>query len=553
MMNIAKAVVLAIFCSSSLAIVAQTTKDEAIKKTLNERYESAEADLNELIAREPNNAELYHAAGDNYLYWGEMDKAEAMYRKGMEVAATNPLNYAGLGRVAWIRGDALVNTTQFAKAVEIMGARSNKVPKPIQQLTYLKMAEVYLQHENKNLEKALEYINNALNLDENNPEVYVQLGEYYSERDGINLTNALMQYNRALEKNPKYTRALLRKGVVHVKIAAWDDGLNYFNEIIAIDPTFAPVYREKAELLYKAGRYTQAVEAYAKYLELNNSCRVQQRYASFIFLTKDYKKAGEELEKAMQCNSSSPYLYRLLGYTYFESGDYTRSQEYLDKFMEMAKANGKPKIDGYDLGYQGKLLAKAGQDSLALLKINEAISADSNYVDGYGELAAIYQKQKKYDMAAAHYQKKIEKNKEPVLLDYYYLGTNRYYNKEFKAADDAFAMCEKKYPDATFWRGRCNNRMELDYEHPVGLGKPFFENYITRIGKEAKAIESNKKFLTEAYSYLGFQYFATGNYNCSKAAYYKVLEMDAAHVNATKALTDSLMVIAIPDSCALLP
>ncbi len=543
---------IACMCAFSYSSVAQTTKEDAIRKTLNERYESAEADLTELIAREPANGDLYHAAGDNYLYWGEIEKAEAMYRKGIEAAALNPSNYAGLGRVAWMNKNEAVNTAQFAKAVEIMTTRSNKIAKPLQQLTYLKMAEVYMQSEKKNIEKALEYINTALNLNPENPEVYIQLGDYYSERDGVNLSNAIMQYNKALEKDPKYTRALLRKGVLYVKIKAWDDGLNYYNEAITVDPTYAPAYREKAELLYQAVRYPDAIAAYAKYLELNNSCRVQQRYASFIFLTKDYKRALTELEKALPCNKENIILYRLLGYAYYETGDYAKSTEYLDKFIAMAKANGKITVIGSDYGYKGKLYAKAGQDSLAIMTIQQAIDTDPTYVDGYGEIAAIYQKQKKYDKAAEYFQMKIAKSETPAALDYYYLGTCRYFNKEYVAADSAFSKCEKKYPDATFWRGRANNRMELDLEKPLGLGKPFFEAYITSIGTDSVKVATNKKNLIESYSYLGFFHYSQANMDCAKVAYNKVVEMDALNEKANIALKDEAIMKA-PGVCELMP
>lgn len=514
------------------------TKADAVKKTLNERYESAEADLKELIAKEPSNGDLYFDAGDNYFYWGEIEEAEKMYRKGIEVAPTNPLNYAGLGRVAWINNNATVNTAQFSKAVEIMTTKSNKVSKPTQQLAYLKMAEVYLQSEQKNLPKALEYINTALGLGDANPEVYIQLGDYYSQRDGMNLSNAIMQYNKALEKDPKYTRALLRKGVLYVKVKSWDEGLNYYNEAINVDPNYAPAYREKAELLYKAGRYNPAIEAYAKYLELNNSCRVQQRYASFIFLTKDYKKAIEELERAKMCNPDNAIIHRLLGYSYYESSDFAKGRQYMDQFFVMAEATGKPTIVGSDYAYLGKLMTKTGQDSLALETLKLAVVKDTTYTEGYGDIAAVYFKQKKYDMAAEYYQQKVDKSEEKTPLDFYYLGQARYFNKEYVLSDSAFAQAVVKYPDANFWRGRANSRMELDPELPVGLAKPYYEAYIAKVGGDPKSIEVNKRNLIESYSYLGFLYYTQKAFDCSKAAWNKVIELDPANEKAKVALTD---------------
>ena len=44
------------------------TLAEATQKTLSERFESAESDLNAIIAKEPTVAANYAAAGYNYFY-----------------------------------------------------------------------------------------------------------------------------------------------------------------------------------------------------------------------------------------------------------------------------------------------------------------------------------------------------------------------------------------------------------------------------------------------------------------------------------------------------
>lgn len=550
-----KSFVFALFLSVlSISAIQAQTREEAVKKTLNERFESAEADLKTLIEKEPTNGDNYFAAGDNYLYWGEhLTEAETMYRKGMEVAPTNPLNYAGLGRLAWTKKDGVMAEAQFAKAVEIMNAKGNKIDKTVKQLAYLKMAESLMQTDNTKLDKAIEYINAALTLNDKNPEVYIQLGDYYSLRDGINLSNAVMQYNKALEIDPSFLRANLRKGVLYTKVESYNEALNFYETAIGIDPTFAPAYREKAELLYKAQRYPAAIENYAKYLELNKSCRVQQRYASFVFLTKDYKKAVAELESALPCDPTNGFMYRLLGYSYFETGDYAKGIEYMNQFFDIATKNGKPTILGSDYGYKGKLLSKSGQDSLAIDVLKTAVEKDPEYIDGYSELAAIYFKQKKYGDAATYYQLKVDKNKEGgAPLDYYYVGQARYYNKEYQAADAAFANAISKYPDANFWRGRCNHKQEVNPDEPVGLAKPFHEAYIKAVGDDPKRVEANKKNLIESYGYLGILYGKQKNYDCSKAAWTKVLELDPTNKVANDVMLDE-NIKAAPGTCVLVP
>jgi tetratricopeptide (TPR) repeat protein len=541
------------------------TLTEAIQKTLSERFEAADADLNALIAKEPTIGVNYAAAGYNNFYWGvsdqddaielaeKMESAEKLFRKGMEVAPTNPLCFVGLGHLMAFRKDANGCSEQFTKAETIMNTKSNKVDKLVKQQALLKMAEACLIDNNVQLEKALVYLNTALPLNDKNPEVYIQLGDYYRLRDGINQSNAIAQYNKALEIDSKSTRAILRKGMLYKRVQNWDEGLNYYNEAIALDPSFAPAYREKAELLKDAGRYAQAIEAYAGYKEHNENCRVNQRYAMFVYLAKDYKNALVELEKALPCNDKNEYVYRVLGYTCYETGDYAKGLQYMDTYFNLAKESGKVKISGGDYGQKGKLLSKNGQDSLAVEMLKQAIAEDPTYVEGYNEVASILMKQKKYADAANYYQQKIDHSETPAALDFYYLGQSRYRNKEYVLADTAFAQAASKYPDANFWRGRCKNGMEANPDQPeAGLAKPYHEKFIQLVGGDVRSIEANKKNLMEAYNYLGIYYLIKKDYECSRAAINKTLELDPANKIATTLASDE-NVSKATGTCELIP
>jgi tetratricopeptide (TPR) repeat protein len=541
------------------------TLAEATQKTLSERFESAEADFNAIIAKEPTVGANYAAAGYNFFYWGisdqdnadelaeNMESAEKLFRKGMEVAPTSPLCYIGLGHLMAFRKDMNGCNGQFTKAEEIMNTKSNKVDKLVKQQALLKMAEACLMEGNPQLDKALVYLNSALPFNDKNPEVYIQLGDYYRLRDGINQSNAIAQYNKAIELDSKSTRAILRKGMLYKRVQNWDEGLNYYNEAIALDPSFAPAYREKAELLKDAARYPQAIEAYARYKELNENCRVNQRYAMFVYLAKDYKNSLVELEKALPCNDKNEYMYRVLGYTCYETGDYAKGLEYINTYFDLASKSGRVQISGGDYGQKGKLLSKTGQDSLALDVLKKALAEDPSYNDGYNEVASILMKQKKYAEAAGYYEQKIARSESPAPIDYYYLGQSRYRNKEFMLADTAFAMATSKYPDANFWRGRCRNGLEANPDQPTeGLAKPFHEKFIQLAGSEQRSIEANKKNLMEAYNYLGIYYLIKKDYECSRAAINKTLELDPANKIATTLASDENVAKA-SGTCELIP
>jgi tetratricopeptide (TPR) repeat protein len=159
---------------------------------------------------------------------------------------------------------------------------------------------------------------------------------------------------------------------------------------------------------------------------------------------------------------------------------------------------------------------------------------------------------KKYDRAAEFYQKKVDQFGPNALpLDFYYLGQARYFNKEYQASDVAFEKASSKYPDANFWRGRCNSKMD-NPEMPVGLAKPHFENFIRKVGNDPKNIEANKKNLLETYNYLGYFYYTQKNFECSKAAWNKVIELDPASEKAKVAMADK-DIAAATGNCELVP
>jgi hypothetical protein len=95
--------------------------------------------------------------------------------------------------------------------------------------------------------------------------------------------------------------------------------------------------------------------------------------------------------------------------------------------------------------------------------------------------------------------------------------------------------------------------LEVNPDQPVaGLAKPHHEKFIRLVGADPRSIEANKKNLIEAYNYLGVYYSINKNYDCSKAAFSKTLELDAANKIATTLIADKNLVEAT-GTCELIP
>lgn len=522
------------------------TLQEAINKTDNERYEAAAADFRALIAKEANKGENYFYFGENYLKQGELDSANMFFKKGSEINATYPLNYVGLGKVLWYKGTAADAKTQFYKAATLGANKNAEVMR--------KTAEAYINAETKNLDEAINLLNNAIKLEPKNPENYILLGDAMFEKNPSDGGSPIKQYNKATELNPKSAKGILRQGKLYQRGRNYQLALDKYKEAETIDPTYAPAYREKAELYYLAGQKNNAIESYKKYLALNNSEEARKRYAEFLFANKQYAEAVSEIENLQKAGNSSMYLDRYLGHSYAELGDKTDKDAYvkglaaIDRFFQ--KAGSSFNYLPVDYKYKGILLSKTGKDSLGVIEMEKAASMDPK-IKGeiLREIAKTHMKAKKYGKAITTYENMMAGDpKNLSSQDWYEFGRSYYYeagNKQrekkdldaaalFVKADTCFSkLCQLNvnYPMGYFWRGRVN--AQLDPKDEKYLPKPHYEKALSIVKPEEKM--TYKSNIIEANLYLGSHAAFSKEKDLTKAKeYFKaVQELDPNNKAAT--------------------
>ena len=546
--------------------------------TLNERYEKALRDLEAL----PFSAEKFAVDGFNYLEWAVDGKsidavktadAKAAFLAGVKADSLFPLNYIGLGQIEMREGNGGKADTYFAKARGIVDNKKNKASKDLKYTTYIAIAAANISETSKNLGTAKQTLDALAEVVIENTAIRLQLGltlgDYQSVKEINNQSPAISEYNKCLEIDSKYVPALYRKAKLYRGAKNNDEALKFFNESIATDPTFAPSYREKAELLKDRGQFEEAIAAYAKYLELNNSCRVQQRYASFFYLTKNYERAITEVTAAMPCNPENHTLNRVLGYSYLELKNFTEAKKYMDIYFSRQEIKNQ---DVSDYVNYNKICMGLGQDSLAIVYLEKALALFPDYTEGYNEIATIYTNKaiaskgkenealriKLYSKAADWYEKKTVKlGADPK--DQFIQGQMYYFSQQYVLADTTFRRSSVRYPEAWFWVAKSQNKIDLasvtETSPAKGLAKPFYEKGIILVGQDPAIIEKNKKNLAEAYQYLGLYYGNMGDINCSKSAWNKVLQLDPTNKIATQLLvtpeTLDKELVAAPGDCPL--
>jgi len=205
----------------------------------------------------------------------------------------------------------------------------------------------------------------------------------------------------------------------------------------------------------------------------------------------------------------------------------------MNKFFAKSKGT-KIKVLGTDYSYLGKLLSKNGQDSVAILTLNQAVpmitdQSSQDVLDIYQLIAQLYFKDQNFAMATVYYRKKITTAPSQANVnDYYFLGLAQYYNKQYPGADSSFTKVTTSNPDLPVgyqWRARTKALIDTT----LALSKPIYEQYIQKVGSDTA---KNKAGLIEAYSQLGFYYFLQKDKANASVNYKRVLSLDPENAQA---------------------
>ena len=538
------------FIGLSLLIIGGVASGQDLSKAINmtnqEQFDAAENAFIALIKAEPANGKYYYYSGENQLASYLIDptnipldaiakKALERFDKGIAANPNEPLNYVGLGKVALLQNNKALADENFAKAQTFLPARKVKsaLSKPEQATLLVQLAEAYVTVNSKDSATVLGFLRRAASLDPKNPELYLVLGDYWINTFN-NGSKAAENYKRSQDFAPQSKRARVRLGQLYTRIRSYQDALSYYQEALAIDPSFAPAYLEMGFLFAKMDQPDKSKENFKKYLDLSSrNIAAQRRYANMLIQTEDYKGAIAQIHEIMAMDSTSfNDLNRALAYSYFEEKNFPQAKYYMKKFMKQAPAE---KITSKDYAYDGRIMIKNGQDSLGIISLTKAFETDTTNLELLTEIASLYSKTKKYQNAGDTYKIKTQYPNAGI-NDYWKMGLAYYYAQNWAEADSSLAKVNRMSVDfepAYLFRARIYSN--LDPETKEGLAKPFYDMLVEKAS--ADSVKYSKD-LFEAYNYLGYYYLVNKKY-CDSAEYWdKILAIDPTYENAMSALKD---------------
>ena len=519
-----------------------------------EQYDKAKTMLKSILQTSPIDGRANFLLGNIYLIQTVTDSANIAFQRGLAGTDGAKLNYVGLGTIDLDNGNTVAAEANFALALK------DAKKKDVEGLTAIGRAYTYSAK--PNYKKAIEVLNKGKAINPNDALVQLALGDaFYGDK---NQNEAYAAYRNAFQFDPTLLRAKMQLGVLLKGAKSYDEAIKAFNEVIALNPDYGPVYRELAETYYKWGRnkpskskeYMQtAIGFYEKYLSLTDySLHSRMRHADFLVLVKDYKALEAEANKMIEMDKVNPRIFRYLGYSAYENGNADLAIKSLESFI----ANPNNKVIAKDYLYLGTAKIKKGlsADGLsidanlynsALEDIRKAIQMEPLAVEDLNEIGVKMFNQKLYKEAVPIFELgTVSSENKNYIEDNIYYGLSIFYanNKKdvtpdpiaLQKADIAFGnviIASPNYQDAYLYRARTNSLMGND---PMTI--KYYEEFVakaTEKGPEELAKPTTTKKIIESYNTIAASYANTDKVK-AKEYFAKTLALDPTNNYATESL-----------------
>ncbi|THG22433.1 hypothetical protein TEA_004643 [Camellia sinensis var. sinensis] len=195
-----------------------------------------------------------------------------------------------------------------------------------------------------------------------------------------------------------------------VKVKHYSEALDDLNAAIEADPTLSEAYWHRASILRQLCRYEGSEKNYKKFLEMKpgNSA------------------AEKELSQLLQAQSALE-----TATTLFDSGDFTKSLEYIDKVvLVFSPACSRAKL------LKVKLLLAAKDYSGAISQTGYILKEDENNLEALLLRGRAYYYLADHDVASRHFQKGLRLDPEHSELKKAYFGLKNLLKKTKSAEDN---------------------------------------------------------------------------------------------------------------------
>jgi tetratricopeptide (TPR) repeat protein len=250
----------------------------------------------------------------------------------------------------------------------------------------------------------------ALNLNPGDPDYGTLVADIYSKRGAPTL--AIEAYEKALATPGVRVTAPIRRnlGILYQKEAVTnrDQALftkarDQYQEAVKIDSTYAPAWRDLADLMLLAKRYEEAAGAYLRYSSLRRDDAAGfLGFAESALKLRGYSKpAYEAAQQAFKIDSTTVRSRLLLARSAFQAKDRATAARVYGTVSDSTQFEATDYLSIGQMRLEQKDFAGAGR------ALEKSVAMDSTSADAFFSLGLLNLNQQKPDSALVRFQKSV--------------------------------------------------------------------------------------------------------------------------------------------------
>src|SRR5688572_11463209 len=525
------------------AIQAQSIQD-GVKDLYAERYKSAKATFEKLVASNPNNIEATYWLGQTYLEMDDVAGAKNIYNKALLSSANAPLLIVGMGQVELKENKVSEARQRFEAAITMTRGKKGDDP-VILNAVGRAITESYNTKDKTggDINYAVEKLEAAALRDPKNAEIFLNLGDAYrkakpGEAGGL----AFQNYRKAAEANPNFPVSYYRMAQLFNSQRNWDLYEKYLNDAISKDPRFAPAYYDLYFL--KLGRDFAAAEQYAKKYTENTDPDPQNDYlrVQTLWAKKDFDGAisGAKNIISQAGAATKARVYKLIADSYLQKKDTAAAKEFVDQYFTKAKPE---ELSALDYKLRADVYSVIpGQEEVVFSSYMEGLKADTvleNKVELLKKGAEFFKNRAQREKEGDLLEELVKLKPKPSINEMFDVGRAYYFGGAYIKSYNAFTRFAEKYPDEVFgWEWKLNNAKIIDSTKQDSIALP---DALKLLSFSEKDTAKYKKQYISAASFLALYYANKANDKTKAIEYLKKWQnMDPANKEAIQKNIDIL-------------
>lgn len=457
----------------------------------------------------------YYYLGQVALAKGDKAAAKTTFTNGVSANAECPYNYVGLGAIDLLDGNAKAAEDQF-KDAQKLAKKDAEVSVNIARAYYNADPVKYAKEMDKAMAKARKDSKNE------EPAIYILEGDMLA--DAKEYGNAAAKYEMAITFDKNNPEGYVKYANSYFNVNP-NFAISKLEEFYKLAPTSALAQRELAEKYYQGNHWNKAADLYGDYIKNpNHFPEDKARYSVLLYWGKKYEDSKRVAQEILAQDPSTFLMQRMmfLNDAALENNEAAAAEAKL--FFEK-NPNGYFTTNDYTT--YADVLSKLGNDSLAAVQYETAVSKDPDNAELISELSSFYTKAKNYPKAADTYALYLSKLEDPSTNDLFG-AARRYLNAAATAApEDSVARhdaAEKglKYindaiagavPNPVLYQFKARLNIADNNNHPNQEAIDAYNEMITLLdqdpaNKDPKNADNKLNLYKEAYQ---FTYLYNGN------------------------------------------